>query len=613
MHPIEIDATLKLAKTRLRSGQVPEAEAMYRRVLEAQPDSAEAVHFLGIAAMTRGKLADALELVRRSIDLKPDCGDYHNNLATVLGRMGKPIETLGAAQQAIDLKAEFPEAHGNKGVALEQLGRLDEAIESYRKAIELRPDYVEALGNLGNALSRKGEHEEGVKCLRRVTELQPRSPDARKNLGNALRQAGNSEQAVTAYRMAVELNPRDADAYNNLGAALQESGQVAQAVEALRTCLSINANHSDAHWNLGLALLGLGDWREGWIQYEWRQHLRQDVGQKRGFPQPVWNGAPIEGRTILLLCEQGLGDTIQFIRYAPLLAQRGAKVIVECQAKLRPLLQTVAGVQKVLARGEPLPDFDVHARLLTLPGIFGTTPDTVPADVPYLHVDEARVARWREELRRGDTETRGRGEKAEEQAREKADADSSRRVSVSPRPRVEFKVGLCWQGNRGHKGDRFRSIPLADFEPLAKIEGVTLVSLQKGDGSEQVEANRDRVPLHVWSDPSDTSTEALLDTAAVMKCLDLVVTCDTAIAHLAGALGVPVWLALPLAGEWRWLSGPRRQPLVPHHAALPPDPGPRLGRRVRAHRGVIQREAGSTRPHCPCPAGDGAAEDGRAA
>jgi len=487
MHTIELDATVKLAKSKHRAGQSVEAEGLYRRVLKEDPDNAEALHFLGLALLGRGKAGEALGLVRRSVELRPDKADYHNNLSTVLGRTGKCIEALGSAARALELRPDFPEALSNQGAALEQLGRLPEAVEAYRRATELRPDYAEALGNLGNALSRMGKHEEAIEHLSRAAKLRPRSPHARKQLGNALRRAGRPSEAVVAYRLAVELNPRDADAYNNLGAALQECGKVPEAEEALRTCLSINPDHSDAHWNRGLALLSLGRWREGWIEYEWRRHLREDVGQKREFPQPAWNGSPVEGRTVLLLCEQGLGDSIQFIRYAPLLAQRGAKVIVECQAKLKPLLSTVKGVEKVIARGEPLPTFDVHARLLTLPCIFGTTPDDVPADVPYLHVDEARVQRWKRKL--------------EETCGPASDAAPHQR-----------RIGIVWQGNTSHKGDRWRSVPLSAFEPLAQVPGVRLISLQKGPGSEQIAQCRDRFELLEWSDPEDTTGEALLGT-----------------------------------------------------------------------------------------------------
>ena len=401
--------------------------------------------------------------------------------------------------------------------------------------------------------------------MKRAAELRPRSGEFRKKLGNALRKAGKSEQAVIAYRLAIELDPKDADAYNNLGAALQESGKVKEAAEVLRTCLSINPNHTDAHWNLGLALLALGNWKDGWVEYEWRRHLKEDLGQKRGFPQPAWPGSPPEGKTILVLCEQGLGDTIQFIRYVPLLIARGAQVIVECQSKLRPLLMGLINPSpsgrggegekisrgfpspqpspdgrggespndwgsnyKVIARGEPLPNFDLHARLMTLPCVFGSTPDSLPNQTPYLSVDEKRVERFREEL-----------------------------------SGVEgFKVGIVWQGSTAHKGDRFRSIALEMFRPLSQIPGVQLVSLQKGYGSEQVEKNAE-MDIHEWSDPTDTTAEALVDTAAVMKNLDLVIAVDTSLAHLAGALGVPVWVAMPLACDWRWLADREDSPWYP--------------------------------------------------
>jgi tetratricopeptide (TPR) repeat protein len=515
---------------------------MYKQVLAGDAACAEAVHFLGIAAMHKGKLEEALKLIRQSIELEPRQSDYFNNMATVLGRMNKAIEALGAAQQAIDLKADFAEAYGNKGVALEQLGRLDEAIEAYRKAAELRPDHADALANLGNALSRKGQHEEAITCLRKFVQLRPKVPDARKLLGNALRRAHRPTEAVVAYRMAVEMNPKDPDAYNNLGAALQESGRVIEAEQMLRTCLSIKPDHTDAHWNRGLALLAMGRWREGWMEYEWRQHLKEDVGQKRTFPQPIWKGSPLEGRTLLVLCEQGLGDTIQFIRYVPMLVERGAKVILECQSRLKPLLERMTAMRqgdgqdtgpvKVVAKGEPLPNFDMHARLLTLPGIMDSMPESLPNQVPYFQIEEPRVRRCRQVL-----------QKAIE-AKLPTDAEQANKP---------FLVGLVWQGNAAHKGDFARSIALERLAPLAQVPGVCLVSLQKGFGCEQIEKCKETVPVIEWADSTDMTADALVDTAALMQSLDLVIAVDTAVAHLAGAMGIPVWVAMPVACDWRWL------------------------------------------------------------
>jgi tetratricopeptide (TPR) repeat protein len=539
VHAIEFDAILRLAKNQLRGGKVAEAEAMYRKVLGVNPQCAEAIHFMGLAALRRGKPDEAMTLILRSIELEDTRPEFHNNLATVLGQMNRAPEALGAAQRAIDLRDEFPEAWSNKGVALENLGRPGEAIDAYRRAVEVQADYVEALSNLGNLLSRMDRHEDAIARLRKIVELRPRDAGARKNLGNASRRAGKPLDAVTAYRMAVEIDARDADAYNNLGAALQESGKTVEAEQVLRTCLSINRDHPDAHWNLGLALLTLGRWREGWVEYEWRRHLREDLGQRRNFPQPAWQGSPLEGMHLLVLCEQGLGDSIQFVRYVPLLVERGARVTVECQARLRPLLKCMENENvKVIARGEPLPRFDMYARLMTLPHILGSTPDNVPNQVPYLSLGDDRISN--------------------------AAALLERAFAASPCPRVpeSLKVGIAWQGNTAHKGDRFRSIALSLLVPLARVEGVHLISLQKGHGSEQIAANPGMNVLE-WSDASDTTAEALLDTAAVMKQLDLVMSVDSAIAHLAGALAVPVWVAMPLAPDWRWLLDREDTPWYP--------------------------------------------------
>src|SRR5579859_1337103 len=543
MHPIELDANLKLAKTHLRSGRLEQDEALYVRCLKAEPRCPEALHFLGMAALRRGRVNEAVKLVCKSIELDPSRADYHNNLATIFGRLNRHPEALGAAQRAIDLRFASPEAHSNKACALERLERFDEAVASYRQALELAPNLVDALAHLGNLLSRLDRHDEALSLLRRCADLCPRDPQSRKLLGNALRRAGRPLEAVTAYRMSIELNPRDADAHNNLGAALQESGKAQDALAVLRTALSINPDHTDAHWNLGLAQLSLGQWHDGWVNYEWRRHLREDAGQNRNFPQPVWQGSPPDGMHLLVLCEQGLGDSIQFIRYVPLLVGKGARVTVECQPRLLPLLKSMETENiKILARGEPLPTFDMHARLLTIPHILGSTPDNVPNAVPYLSIEEHRIARAAELLERADKETGRQGDK-------------------EMRPGT-LRVGIAWQGNTAHKGDRFRSIALSMFRGLAEVEGVRLVSLQKGHGAEQVEENGGMNVVRC-SDPTDTTAEALLETAAVITNLDLVISVDSAIAHLAGALGVAVWVAMPLAADWRWLVEREDTPWYP--------------------------------------------------
>jgi Flp pilus assembly protein TadD len=530
METVDLSARLAEAKRLLRMRKVPEAAAAYEELLRRAPDSAEANHFMGLVVMQRGELARAVHLIRRSIELEPCRPEFHNNLSIVLGRMNQFPAAMAAADRAISLNPVSPEAWFNKGHALRRMGRLPEAYEALRGACLQGPDNTAALGELGEALLQMGRRDEAIGPLRRVTELAPGSPAGFKTLAHALRQADRPIEAARVYRRVLELTPRSADAHNDLGAVLQELGQVDESEALLRRCLELNPEHPDGHWNLGLSLLIKGRWQDGWLEYEWRRKLRQDAGQKRQFPFPAWDGSPPEGKSLLMVCEQGLGDTIQFVRYATVIARHGARVSVECQPVLRPLIRSVESVERVLVRGEPLPRFDLHVRLLTLPNLLGSTPDNVPNQVPYLHVDDARVAGLAKAL-----------------------------AAAGP----GMKVGLVWQGSIHHRGDRFRSIPLANMLPLARVPGVRWINLQKGKGVEQLESHGRPFNMYQWSDPTDLSDRAMLDTAAVIKNLDLIIAVDTSICHLAGALGAKVWVALPLASDWRWLQGREDTPWYP--------------------------------------------------
>jgi len=324
----------------------------------------------------------------------------------------------------------------------------------------------------------------------------------------------------------VELNPGYVEAHNNLGAACKDLGRVDEAIACYRRALELKPAYVEAHWNLAFALLLAGDWQHGWPEYEWRWQRKE--WSPRRFPQPMWDGASLAGKTILLHAEQGLGDTIQFIRYASIVKRHGAAVLVECPKPLLGVLEGCPGVDQWIAQRDGLPAFDVHAPLLSLPGILKTTVENIPAEIPYLFARPALIDRWRQAL---------------------IDLDG-------------FKIGIAWQGNPKYGDDRVRSIPLRCFAPLAQIPGVRLVSLQKGAGSEQLAEARDLFPVADFGDQLDQSGP-FLDTAALMKNLDLVIAADTAAAHLAGALGVPVWLALPFMPEWRWLLDRSDTPWYP--------------------------------------------------
>jgi tetratricopeptide (TPR) repeat protein len=387
------------------------------------------------------------------------------------------------------------------------------------------------MATIAEALNIAVEHHRGGRLAqaeqiyRQVLQVDRSNFDALHLLGVIADHQGNYEMAVQCITQAIRLHGSYAPFHANLGEAYRKWGKTTEALAAFRRALQLDPELVEAHANQSLPLLLMGDFAAGWREYEWRWKLAEFTPPP--WPQPAWDGSPLAGRTILLYAEQGLGDALQFVRYGPLVQARGGTVIVMCTQRLIPILSTCAGVDRFVACEGQVPPFDVHASLLSLPGIFRSDLTTIPADVPYLSVANELVEAWRGVLA----------------------SDG------------QFRVGIFWQGNPGYRGDCHRSFRLSEFAPLAGVAGVRLVSLQKGPGLEQL-AN---VPFAVENLGSrlDEQGAAFWETAAVMKNLDLVVTSDTAIAHLAGALGVRVWLALSFAGDWRWLQGRSDSPWYP--------------------------------------------------
>ena len=527
LDPANAMAHNNLGNALMGQGKLEEAVASYRRALQLKPDYSEAHYNLGVALKEQGKLDEAVACYRRALASKPDYADAHNNLGIALKEQGKLDEAVACYRRALRLKPDSADAHINLGNALKDQGKLDDALVCYRQALALQPDYAEAHNNLGNALMDQGNLDEAVACYRRALALKPDFTEAHNNLGNALSDQGKLDEAVACCRRALALNPDYAEAYNNLGVALKEQGKPEEAVACFRRALALKADFADVHLNQSILMLLIGDFVRGWGEYEWRWKVKPQNLQRRDFSEPLWDGQPLGGRTILLHAEQGLGDTIQFVRYVPLVKERGGRVVLECQPSLLPLVADFHGIDQLAARGDRLPAFEVQAPLLSLPWILGTTLDSIPAHVPYLQAEPERVQSWRKKLA----------------------------------PLAGFKLGIVWQGNSQYKSDRQRSIPLSHFEALARMEGVRLVSLQKGPGANQLDmlaASIDVLDL-------GQQLETFGDTAAVLNNLDLVVTADTAVAHLAGALGVPVWLAPPLVPDWRWLLTRADSPWYPQH------------------------------------------------
>jgi tetratricopeptide (TPR) repeat protein len=497
-------------------GDHAEALSCFEASLRLRPTYAHAHHNRGNALRDLGRLAEAVPCYEEALRLQPRNAGTCFDLGAVLLRLGRPGAAIPHLRQAARLRPNHADIHDRLGQALAEDGRPAEAVDCYRRLAVLRPQSADAHHNMGVVLTRLGRYAEAAAAYQEEVRLRPDCAEVHNNLGLALGQEGCLEEAVAAFRAALRLNPAYAEAHNNLAITLVSQGDPEGALAAFAEALRLRPDYPKARTNRALALLQMGDYEQGWPEYEWR--WQTDDSRARHLGRPRWDGSPLGGRIILLHVEQGLGDTLQFIRYAALVKERGGVVLVEAPKRLAPLLSRCPGIDRLVERGTPLPVFDVEAPLLSLPAIFRTTPQTVPAPIPYLTAEPELRARWGAELR------------------------------ALP----GFKIGIAWQGSPTYRGDRLRSIPLRHFEPLTRVPGVRLVSLQKGPGAEQLATIPADWQILDWSRRLDEGPGTFQDTAAVMQSLDLIVSADTSVAHLAGALGMPVWLALPHASDWRW-------------------------------------------------------------
>lgn len=415
-----------------------------------------------------------------------------------------------------------------QGWAVHQGGDRATAEQMYRQVIAAEPNNANAWCYLGIVLHDQDRFEQAVAAYRKAIQLQPQFPIAFNNLGNTLRQLKRLDEAVACFDHALKLKPDYVNAHKNKGTALVWEGCLDEAVACYKKALELDPDDAECHKNLGVIWLLQGDFDRGWREYEWR--WKTDDASLPQLSEPLWDGSALDGRTILLTPEQGFGDTIHFIRYAEVLKRQfDCRVIVQCQRALLPLLSTCAGIDKLVAQGDPIEPFDVFSPLINIPGILGHTTSTFPAEVPYLHADPNLVEQWRGEL------------------------DQMRGV----------RVGIVWQGNQQYHADCMRSMPLAEFGPLGKLDGIQLISLQRGFGVEQLDALAGRLDVIHLGDRVDESTGAFMDTAAVLKSLDLVITADSVMGHLAGAIGVPVWIALAQVPHWPWLLDRHDSPWYP--------------------------------------------------
>ncbi len=451
------------------------------------------------------------------ISQEPASAERCRLAAIALQKQGRIDQAIRLYQRGLALNPSDASAYRCLGTAYKTQKRFDLAAACFRRAVDLCPHFPEAWNNLGNTLAEQRQDREAAACFERAFTVQPQFAGAHFNFGQALGRMGRFDEAIAAVRRASDLSPRSAEFYNGLGIAFYNAGRIDEAVAAYDRAISLRSDFGLARYNRSHALLLLGDYLRGWPEYEWRWKL-ENVSLP-GFPQPRWDGSSQPDKTILLDAEQGLGDTIQFVRYVPLIRERLGRIVLRCQRPLVRLLTGVPGLDRVIAQDEPTGPFDVWSPLLSLPLYFTPNVESIPSRVPYLSDDPAIIRFWQERLHHIDG----------------------------------IRIGINWQGNPAFPKDKFRSVPLHCFEPLARVPGVRLISLQKGHGREQLE-NRD-VPFPVidLNLSLDEIHGPFVDTAAILRCLDLVITSDTSLAHLAGALGIETWLAVPSVPEWRWL------------------------------------------------------------
>ena len=493
-----------------RAGKLAEGEAELRKLHALAPRDAQVLRHLVDVLNARGDTAGEALHAAALVALVPGDAQAHQCLGVALHAQGRQEEAAQAYLAAARLDAAEPLSVLGLGDVLADLGRYDEALAAYGHALRRRPGWPLALSNAGLVLLSLGRLEEAQDMQRRALAADPGYGAAWINLGGVLQRLGQLDQAIAAYERAVALCPGDVAALSNLAQALDEQGD-ARSLELHRAAIAAAPGNPVVHFNRSIALLRRGHWAEGWREYEWRWRGGVAALRPRPFAQPRWDGGELGGRTLLLHAEQGLGDSLQFVRFARDAAARGGRVVVEVPPHLVRLMHTVPGVAAVVAAGGELRPFDLHLPLMSLPGVLALGADDFARTVPYLAAAPHLVAEWAARLG----------------------------------PRTRRRVGVVWSGNPRHRADRQRSIPARLLVEALASEHVELVSLQMPVREE------DRAILSRLTDPTGRLAD-FADTAALVANLDMVVAVDTAVAHLAGGLGLPVLLLLAHAGEWRW-------------------------------------------------------------
>ena len=501
-----------------QAGRLEEAKALYEGLLEERPDYPDALHLLGVISLQTGDPAGGIDYMRRASALVPDDVQIGLNLAGALKSLGRSDEAVGCLRALAGVVSGSPSVHLALADILDAQQNHGAAELHYRRALELSPDDAAALTGLGRVLRLSGREKEAEAAWRRVLKINPEQVGAMVNLALLIMSRGRNNEAQAYLEKALNLAPGHAKTWFQYGNVMLNQNRPDLADEAFAKATTLDPDDYDAHVHLGFARLLMGDFGRGFAEYEWR--LGSPALRERDVTGPRWDGSFLDGRTILVHAEQGMGDALQFIRYAPKVARLGGRIILKCHQTMKRLFQGAPGVDDVTTSIPPPDAYDCHVPLMSLAHLFGTTPETIPAEVPYLHPDDGLRRSWAERLGDGPN------------------------------------VGLVWRGNPENKRDNVRSCPLERFSPILETDGARFFSLQK-------EFPEDEKPLPASLTDLGPELNDFADTAACVANLDLVIAVDTAIVHLAGALGRPVWALLSSSPEWRWMLDRDDSPWYP--------------------------------------------------
>ncbi len=494
-------------------GRLAEAERSYLRILQFDSEHVDALHLLGLVRHQSKRHIEAIELIQKAIAVKATpCSVLLTNLGAALQESSRPDEAEDSYRRALQVKPDYLTAHQNLCRLLTLRGRTQDAASAW--------------SNFGNLILDQNKPDEALIHFRFAQVLAPDRATIMHDTATALARLGRLEEAVVAYRASLALDGQSAMCWNNLGWVLFQLGRPNEAIDKFRRSIALSPDLPEPHMCLAMTLLRLGQFGEGWREYEWRWKSSAQQFAKKLRTEPQWDGRSLQGRSLLVESEQGIGDVLQFVRYVEVLDRQGERVFFHCPQVLVPLLKTCTSFGNAVSSEAP-PKCDLRVSLLSLPNVLGTTLETVPQNVPYLRVPDDRIEAWNGRLK----------------------------------SRGALRIGVVWQGNTTYLDDRQRSYSLQKYGPLAQLPGVHLISLQKGGGSEQI-----RDVCFPIQPPAERFDEdgPFLDTAAVMANLDLVIAPNTSLAHLAGSLGIPVWVVLStIATDWRWIENRNDTPWYP--------------------------------------------------